>query len=61
MLVAKGNLLEDFNQLASNYRAVSHELTLAEWNERMSMFEEPNIHSGSRPRTSHRLRLKKIQ
>lgn len=34
MLVAKGNLLEDFNQLASNYRAVSHELTLEEWNER---------------------------
>ena len=34
MLVAKGNLLAEFNQLASNYRAVCHELTLEEWNER---------------------------
>lgn len=34
MLVAKGDLLAEFNQLASNYRAVCHELTLEEWNER---------------------------
>lgn len=34
MLVAKGNLIAQFNQLASNYRAVCHELTLKEWNQR---------------------------
>jgi len=34
MLVAKGDLLAQFNQLAANYRAVCHELTLEEWNQR---------------------------
>lgn len=34
MLVAKGNLIAQFNQLAANYRAVCHELTLKEWNQR---------------------------
>jgi len=34
MLVAKGDLIDQFNQLVSNYRAVCHELTLEEWNER---------------------------
>lgn len=34
MLVAKGDLIAQFNQLAANYRAVCHELTLAEWNQR---------------------------
>ena len=34
MLVAKGNLIEDFTQLALNYKQVCHELTLEEWNER---------------------------
>ncbi|APT87680.1 phospholipase D-like domain-containing protein [Corynebacterium flavescens] len=34
MLVAKGDLIAQFNELAGNYRAVCHELTLAEWNER---------------------------
>ena len=34
MLVAKGDLIDQFNQLVANYRAVCHELTLEEWNER---------------------------
>ncbi|MDO5032301.1 phospholipase D-like domain-containing protein [Corynebacterium sp.] len=34
MLVAKGDLIRDFTQLADNYRAVCHELTLEEWNKR---------------------------
>ena len=34
MLVAKGDLIEDFTQLARNYKKVCHELTLEEWNER---------------------------
>ena len=34
MLVAKGDLIDDFTQLASNYKKVCHELTLEEWNER---------------------------
>ncbi|MEX3517452.1 cardiolipin synthase [Corynebacterium camporealensis] len=34
MLVAQGNLIDQFNELAANYRAVSHELTLDEWNQR---------------------------
>ena len=34
LLVAKGDLIHDFAQLADTYRAVSHQLTLDEWNER---------------------------
>ncbi|WCZ33268.1 cardiolipin synthase [Corynebacterium massiliense] len=34
ILVSQGDLIAGFNQLAANYRAVSHELTLEEWNER---------------------------
>ena len=34
MLVAQGDLITEFNELAANYRAVSHELTLEEWNKR---------------------------
>lgn len=34
MLVARGDLIREFNELAANYRAVSHELTLEEWNQR---------------------------
>lgn len=34
MLIAQGSLIEDFAQLAHNYRSVSHELTLEEWNQR---------------------------
>ena len=34
MLVAKGDLIEDFTQLATNYKKVCHELTLEEWNAR---------------------------
>ncbi|MDY3126976.1 MAG: phospholipase D-like domain-containing protein [Corynebacterium sp.] len=34
MLIAQGNLITQFNQLADNYRNVCHELTLDEWNER---------------------------
>ena len=34
VLVAKGDLIDQFNQLVANYRAVCHELTLEEWNER---------------------------
>lgn len=34
MLVAQGDLIADFDALAANYRAVCHELTLAEWNQR---------------------------
>lgn len=34
MLVARGDLIDQLNQLAANYRGVSHELTLEEWNTR---------------------------
>ncbi|OFS21979.1 phospholipase D-like domain-containing protein [Corynebacterium sp. HMSC04H06] len=34
MLVARGDLIDQLNQLAANYRSVSHELTLEEWNTR---------------------------
>ncbi|QPK78931.1 cardiolipin synthase [Corynebacterium lizhenjunii] len=34
MLVAQGNLIDKFNTLADNYRAVCYELTLEEWNRR---------------------------
>src|SRR5699024_3302283 len=34
MLVTQGDLIPEFNELAANYRAVSHELTLEEWNKR---------------------------
>lgn len=34
MLVAKGNLIEQFNNLAATYRNVSPELTLEQWNKR---------------------------
>lgn len=34
LLVAQGNLIDQFSQLGANYRAVCHELTLDEWNER---------------------------
>ena len=34
MLVAKGDLIDDFAQLAINYKKVCHELTLEEWNKR---------------------------
>lgn len=34
VLVSRGDLIAGFNQLAANYRAVSHELTLDEWNNR---------------------------
>ena len=34
MLVAKGDLINDFTRLATNYEKVCHELTLEEWNER---------------------------
>ena len=34
LLVAQGNLIDQFAQLSANYRAVCHELTLDEWNKR---------------------------
>src|SRR5699024_7129363 len=34
MLVAQGDLFTEFNELAANSPAVSHELTLEEWNKR---------------------------
>lgn len=34
LLAARGNLIEDFHRLAMTYKAVSHRLTLEEWNER---------------------------
>lgn len=34
MMVVKGNLIEQFNELATNYRLVCHKLTLDEWNQR---------------------------
>lgn len=34
ILIAQGDLMDQFNELARNYRAVCHELTLDEWNQR---------------------------